>query len=57
MRHIWSLSGSNPIQTHKHLVRKQTLNHLAKRTYLSKQVLYLRIKWQERNLNPEPLST
>ena len=29
-RDIWSLSDSNKIQTHKHLVRKQTLNHLPK---------------------------
>ena len=27
---IWSLSDSNGIGTHTHLVRKQTLNHLAK---------------------------
>ena len=30
MPHIWSLSSSNDIRTHNHLVRKQTLNHLAK---------------------------
>ena len=29
-RHIWSLSHSNVIQTHNHLVCKRTLNHLAK---------------------------
>ena len=29
-RHIWSLSDSNGIRTHNHLVRKRTLNHLAK---------------------------
>ena len=28
--HIWSLSDSNVIRTHNHLVRKRTLNHLAK---------------------------
>ena len=28
-RHIWSLSDSNQIHTHNHLVRKQTLNHFA----------------------------
>ena len=28
--HIWSLSDSNDIRTHNHLVCKQTLNHLAK---------------------------
>ena len=26
---IWSLSDSNEIRTHNHLVRKRTLNHLA----------------------------
>ena len=30
-RKIWSLSDSNGIQTQNHLVRKRTLNHLAKR--------------------------
>ena len=29
-RHIWSLRDSNKIQTHNHLDRKGTLNHLAK---------------------------
>ena len=29
-RHIWSLSNSNDIRTENHLVRKGTLNHLAK---------------------------
>ena len=29
-RNIWSLSDSNVISTHNHLVCKQTLNHLAK---------------------------
>ena len=28
--HIWDLSDSNEIRTHNHLVRKRTLNHLAK---------------------------
>ena len=28
--HIWSLSDSNKIRTHNHLVGKQTLSHLAK---------------------------
>ena len=27
---IWSLSDGNGIRTHNHLVRKRTLNHLAK---------------------------
>ena len=39
-RHIWSLSDSNAIRTHNHLVRKRTLNHLAK--CLS---VCLRTKW------------
>ena len=29
-RHIWSLSDGNGIQTYNHLVRKQTLDHVAK---------------------------
>ena len=29
-RYIWILSDSNMIRTHNHLVRKRTLNHLAK---------------------------
>ena len=29
-RHIWSLSDSNGIRTHNHLVRKRTHKHLAK---------------------------
>ena len=29
-RHIWSLSDSNETRTHNYLVRKRTLNHLAK---------------------------
>ena len=28
--HIWSLSGSNEIRTHNHLICKWTLNYLAK---------------------------
>ena len=92
---IWSLSDSNRIRTHNHLVRK--LNDLAKlakwwscvvstylygafysvlfscqiqvsewtctleipecqRTLCSKQVWYLKFKWQEWDLNPQPLS-
>ena len=31
--HIWSLSDSNEIQSHNHLICKQTLNHLAKLVY------------------------
>ena len=37
-RDIWSLSDSNGIWTHNHLVPKQTLNHLAK---LSKWLSYV----------------
>ena len=29
--HVWSLRDSNQIRTNNHLVRKQTLNYLAKR--------------------------
>ena len=29
LTHFWSLSDSNGIRTHNHLVRKRTLNHLA----------------------------
>ena len=29
-RHIWSLCDSNGILTHKHLIRRETLNGLAK---------------------------
>ena len=31
-RDMWSLNNSNGIRTHNHLVRKRTLNHLAKLT-------------------------
>ena len=48
-RHIWSLSHSNNIRTHNHLVRKQTINHLA---HLAKglsccecEYLYVRCIW------------
>ena len=47
--HIWCLSDSNKIWTHNHLVRKRTLNHLAK---LAKKASFvnwfsvcLRTKW------------
>ena len=32
-RHVWSLSDSNEIRRHNQLVRKRTLNHLAKLVY------------------------
>ena len=38
-RHIWSLNDSNRIRTHDHLVRKRTLNHLAKSVCLNGWVL------------------
>ena len=45
-RHIWSLSDSNEIRTHNHLVHKQTLNHLAKLASLAKWLsVRLRTKW------------
>ena len=44
--HIWSLSDSNGIRTHKHLVRKQTLKHLVKLACLAKWLsVCLRAKW------------
>ena len=40
------LSDSNGIRTHNHLVRKQTLKHLAKLTSLAKYLsVHLRTKW------------
>ena len=42
-RHIWSLSYSNGIRTHNHLIRKRTHNHL---TILAKwSSVHLRTKW------------
>ena len=96
--HIWRLSDCNGTRNHNHLVRKRTLNHLAKlakwlscvvSTFLygefdcmflschvrfpkwihtlqlpecqgtpcSKQVPYLKIKWLQRDSNPQPLSS
>ena len=90
---IWSLSDSNRARTHNHLLRKRTLNHLAKLRKLlsgvvstrlygafdciflschvhvsewihtlylperqgmpcSKQALYMRFKWLQRDSNP-----
>ena len=43
---IWSLSDSNGIRTHNHLVRKRTLNHLLKQANLAKWLNILwRTKW------------
>ena len=45
-RDISSLSDSNGIQTHDRLVRKRTLNHLAKLGLIAKWLsVRLRIKW------------
>ena len=96
--HIWWLSDCNGTRTHNHLVRKRTINHLAKlakwlscavSTYLygvfacmfyschvrvwewihtlqlpecqgtpcSKQAPYLKIKWLQRDSNPQPLTS
>ena len=96
-RHIWRLSHCNGTRTHNHLVRKRTLNHLAKlakwlsfvvSTYLYgafdwmflschvrvsawihtlqlpecqetpclKQAPDLKIKWLQRDSNPQPLT-
>ena len=44
--YIWSLSDSNRIRTHNHLVCKQTLNHLAKQASLAICLsVPLRTKW------------
>ena len=44
--HIWNLSDSNGIRTHKDLVRKRTLNHLAKLASLAIWLnVRLRTKW------------
>ena len=45
-RHIGNLSGSHGIRTHNRLVRKRTLNHLAKTTILAKWLsVRLQTKW------------
>ena len=45
-RKIWSLSNCNWTRTHNHLVRKQTLNHLAKLANLVKRLsVRLRTRW------------
>ena len=45
-RDIWSLSDSNRIRTHNHLVRKRIPNNLAKLASLSKWLsVRLRSKW------------
>ena len=44
--HIWSLSDSNGIRIHNHLVRKRTLNHFAKLALRPKWLnVCLRTKW------------
>ena len=49
-RHIWSLSDSNEIQTHNHLVCKRTLNHLAKpfRVWIHSETRM----WHDNNIQP-----
>ena len=45
MRDTWSLSDCNGTQIHSHLVRKQTLNHLAKlANYLSSLATWLSVR-------------
>ena len=44
-RHIWSLTDSNRIRTHDHLVRKRTINHLAKVVELCHEYLSVRCIW------------
>ena len=45
-RHMSSLSDSNVIRTHNYLVRKRTLNHIAKLASLAKWLsVCLRTKW------------
>ena len=45
-RKIWSLSDCNWTRTHNHLVRKRTLDHLAKLASLAKWLsVHLRTKW------------
>ena len=45
-RNIWSISDSNVIWTHNHLVRKRTLKHLVKPVRLAKWFsVRLRTKW------------
>ena len=45
-RYIWSLSDSNGIRNHNHLVREPTLSHLAKLVSLAKWLsVGLQIKW------------
>ena len=63
MHEIWSLSDCNWAQTHIYLVRKQTLNHLAKLTSLAKWLsVHLWTKWmwvqvqlQSIKVTPPPL--
>ena len=56
---IWSLCDSNRIPTHKHLVHKQTVNHLTKLASLAKWMsVCLQTKWMWIPIyssNPHPL--
>ena len=51
------LIDNNEIWTHNHLVRKWTLNHLAKLTKRMKQAWSLKLKWQQQDSNLQPLSS
>ena len=42
---IWSLSDCNRVQTHNHLVHKQTLNHLAKLTKWLSYIVSTYLQW------------
>ena len=44
-RHIWRLSDSNEIRTHKHLLCKRTLNHLVKASLAKWLSVRLRANW------------
>ena len=44
-RDMWSFSDCNGIRTHKHLVRKRTLNHLYKLVSLAKWLSFLLQTW------------
>ena len=42
----WSLTDCNGIRTHNHLVRKRTLNHLAKFSHLASLAKWLSVRLQ-----------
>ena len=49
MRDIWSLSDCSGTRTHKHLVRKRTLNHLAEFGRKKKARIFCTVYFSERN--------